>query len=900
MISQSRVVWAYPRTFILVLSLSIAAALRADPTIAEYSLPTVSASPTGIAQGPDGRLWFTESAANQIGAVTVDGVVTEFAIPTANSQPWAITAGADGNLWFTEIAANQVAKITTSGQVTEFPLPNTPIPGQPPKPNSIVAGPDGNLWFTEVDANQIGQITPAGGITEYHAFLPNPAPITVGPDGSLWFAQARDVGRITTAGAVTTYPLVVGVTLNVEGLSLGAITAGPDGNLWLLAGGLIWRLSPNGQVASYTVPDLRYVIFDYTTRGIVTGADGNLWFTGTTSNQIGRLTTEGVLTQYSIPSGSQAGGITTGPDGNIWFTETAGNRVGKLVLSTAPPDSLLNISPSALTFTTVATTAVGVPAQTLTVTAPPSTAYTASLHTLLGPNWLTISPSTNLIGTQTFTVGINPAFNYGAYGGYTGDITFGSGSFSQIIPVTLYVSRAPTLPGETAYYFPHLSLGQGWQTVLTYVNYSPQTAVCNTFFLDDGGVPLDVPFGGAGYATRQDVLPPGGESHVLSTADGGVVGGWAEGQCDAPVKASLLFRLYNGGVAQGEAGVNASTTPATEFVTFAETQTGIAYANPSTTPATVTITALDSNGDILGSTSFVLQPNAHGAANIGPLLHLNRFTGSAQITSTEPIVSLSLNAEAYPVFSSLPPGDLPSGTPLGNATETAAPQNGPATTYYFPHLAFGGGYQTTLTYVNYSQQAVSCQTTFYSDSGGAQQVPFAGGAVSSRSDQLAPGGTLHVQTQADAGGATISGWAQAQCSGPLRASLLFRLYNGGVAQGEAAVNASTTPATEFVTFAQTQTGIAYANPSATPATVTITALDSSGAALGSRSLVLQPNAHGAANIGSLLNLNSFAGSVQIMSTEPIVSLSLNAEVFPVFSSLPPGDLPAATPLASGK
>jgi hypothetical protein len=40
------------------------------------------------------------------------------------------------------------------------------------------------------------------------------------------------------------------------------------------------------------------------------------------------------------------------------------------------------------------------------------------------------------------------------------------------------------------------------------------------------------------------------------------------------------YEVYNGG-AQGEAGVNASTTPAIEFVTFAQTLTGVAYANPS-------------------------------------------------------------------------------------------------------------------------------------------------------------------------------------------------------------------------------------------------------------------------------------------------------------------------------
>jgi hypothetical protein len=126
----------------------------------------------------------------------------------------------------------------------------------------------------------------------------------------------------------------------------------------------------------------------------------------------------------------------------------------------------------------------------------------------------------------------------------------------------------------------------------------------------------------------------------------------------------MLYRFYNQGVAQGEAGVNAMTTPATEFVTFAETKTGIAYANPSATAATVTIKVLSSAGLALGSTAVQLSPNAHGAANLGPLLGLNSFTGSVQITSTVPIVSLSLNAEAFPVFSALPPGDLPNGTAL--------------------------------------------------------------------------------------------------------------------------------------------------------------------------------------------------------------------------------------------
>jgi hypothetical protein len=66
----------------------------------------------------------------------------------------------------------------------------------------------------------------------------------------------------------------------------------------------------------------------------------------------------------------------------------------------------------------------------------------------------------------------------------------------------------------------------------------------------------------------------------------------------------------------------------------------------------------------MGTTSFTLTPNQHGSQNVGPMLGLGSFIGSVQVSSTQPIVSLSLNAEAYPAFSSLPPGDLPSGTAL--------------------------------------------------------------------------------------------------------------------------------------------------------------------------------------------------------------------------------------------
>ena len=354
------------------------------------------------------------------------------------------------------------------------------------------------------------------------------------------------------------------------------------------------------------------------------------------------------------------------------------------------------------------------------------------------------------------------------------------------------------------------------------------------------------------------------------------------------MKASLLYRLRDSaGTPVAEAGVNAAALPATRFVTFAEQGegqfgTGVAYANPSATAAHVTFTVRDATGATLASVNRTLLPGGHAAHGMSGLFGLP-FSGSLEVTSTEPIVSLSINLEAAPVFSSLPPGEL-----------EAAAQG--ATTYYFPHLAVGASWQTTITYINYSPQEVSCQTEFHSDHGSPLLVSFAGlGTVVSRSDVLPPGGSVHQETNVDRSAPLAPGWARATCSGPVKASLLYRLRDSaGTPVAEAGVNAAALPATRFVTFAeqgegQFGTGVAYANPSSTAAHVTFTVRDATGATLASVNRTLLPGGHAAHGMSGLFGL-PFSGSLEVTSTEPIVSLSINLEAAPVFSSLPPGEI----------
>jgi hypothetical protein len=243
-------------------------------------------------------------------------------------------------------------------------------------------------------------------------------------------------------------------------------------------------------------------------------------------------------------------------------------------------------------------------------------------------------------------------------------------------------------------------------------------------------------------------------------------------------------------------------------------------------------------------------------------------------------------------------GVVAGATIMGPPTALATFDSGSEQTsdkYYFSDFAFSGGYQTTLTYVNYSPQTVTCTTNFYGDNGAPVAMPFSDQTGSTRSDTMAPGGSIHVVTAAPLAPPYVQGWAQATCTGPVQAGLLYRYFVNGAPVGEASVNAESSATTEFATFAQTATGIAYANPSGTvSATITVEVYTTTGGLLGSKVITLGPLQHGAANVGPLLGLTNFTGFVKISSPNPFISLSLNAEAFPVFSSLPPGDLPPGT------
>jgi streptogramin lyase/putative cell wall-binding protein len=175
----------------------------------------------------------------------------------------------------------------------------------------VIAVPTIGAFQSSASAAQTVTITEyrAGLPTDAHAYV-HPDQIVAGPDGNLWFTGVNGVGRLTpSTGAITKFSSGLPPFDVTSGL-----TVGPDKNLWfsLVNGPGIGRITTAGVITMFTVGISAQVY------AITSGADGNLWFTEQGPN-IGRITPGGVVTEFPAPLASGALDIVAGPDGNVWY-----------------------------------------------------------------------------------------------------------------------------------------------------------------------------------------------------------------------------------------------------------------------------------------------------------------------------------------------------------------------------------------------------------------------------------------------------------------------------------------------------------------------------------------------------------------------------------------------------
>jgi virginiamycin B lyase len=107
-----------------------------------------------IVAGLNSDLWFS-ALAGGVGRITLSGEISESALPANVSAGYGIAVGPDGDVWFTESGANKIGRLSASGTFVEYDIPTAGS-----FPYGIAVAADGSVWFTEKDVGKIGRIVP--------------------------------------------------------------------------------------------------------------------------------------------------------------------------------------------------------------------------------------------------------------------------------------------------------------------------------------------------------------------------------------------------------------------------------------------------------------------------------------------------------------------------------------------------------------------------------------------------------------------------------------------------------------------------------------------------------------------------------------------------------------------
>ncbi len=278
-----------------------------------------------MAAGPDRNIWLIEwSNSNsliRIGRFTPQGTYAAYTIPFtlvgaagADFAASSLIPGPDGALWFT--TRQSVGRVTTSGSVTLYSVPGAMTNLNATTADNIVVASDGALWFPGYTGSgpsaglktgsYIGRVTTAGVFKTYPVQPSFPSchsgdtvpsfQVASGPDGAIWFPLYKKLGRITTNGDITYFP--------VPDLLGSWIASGPDGAVW------------------FTTASAAFVASGPCPNAVVCGTDETGCFGNLT-----RMTPDGKVTEYPITDDDQNecsfSNPVLGPDKAFYFRTSA-------------------------------------------------------------------------------------------------------------------------------------------------------------------------------------------------------------------------------------------------------------------------------------------------------------------------------------------------------------------------------------------------------------------------------------------------------------------------------------------------------------------------------------------------------------------------------------------------
>jgi hypothetical protein len=167
---------------------------------------------------PSASLWFAETATNKIARITTTGAITEFSIPSAGTQPVGVAAGPDGHVWFTESAAatgNRIGRLLVT--TVEVPVQGG-AGGAVPAALTLSLSPAGALGpfmpgvARAYDASMTANVISTAGDATLTVADPSATATGHLVNGSFWLPQPLMAKASSAAGTGGDYAAVGGAT----------------------------------------------------------------------------------------------------------------------------------------------------------------------------------------------------------------------------------------------------------------------------------------------------------------------------------------------------------------------------------------------------------------------------------------------------------------------------------------------------------------------------------------------------------------------------------------------------------------------------------------------------------------------------------------------------------------
>jgi hypothetical protein len=424
-------------------------------------------------------------------------------------------------------------------------------------------------------------------------------------------------------------------------------------------------------------------------------------------------------------------------------------------------------------------------------------------------------------------------------------------------------------------------------------------AVQEIFYLDEIALTTQL------HATMQLGIASGGASATYTNAiQSSLQAGYATLTVNSGTTpyGTAVFSFKQSGITVSEAGVPASppTTSARVFIDYrsgvlgvpgrsdsgtVDINTGIAIINYGSNIAHITYTLFNTSGTATASGQGTLAMGNHFAKFINQLnevasgfvLPANFKFGSLNIVSDQPLsviaLMLTMNQRGESVYTTTPIADM--NQPLAN------------TPIYFPQLADGSGWTTSLALMNTSGSIETGSLHIFDNNGLPLIVKPVGGTTASSFQYSIPaGGAFRIQTDGSSVGQKV-GWVQlvpdTANSTPIGSGVFgFNPDNVMTTASGVPSALSTTHARIFVDRTKSHnTGLAISNLNKTQANVSIQAYKTDGATPAGASQGLMPLAglgHDSKFATQLISglPADFTGVLEISSASPFAAITIRS------------------------